>query len=85
MTDRGAQGWSRSGSWTLATAAMLAALWSGGLIAFSRSIPETVVDRTTPTDAIIVLTGGSKRVVTGLRKTLITACVTVQRSLAARA
>jgi uncharacterized SAM-binding protein YcdF (DUF218 family) len=66
MPDRRAQGWRRSGAWILTTAAMLAALWGGGLIAFSRSIPGTVVDRTTPTDAIIVLTGGSKRVATGL-------------------
>jgi uncharacterized SAM-binding protein YcdF (DUF218 family) len=56
----------RKGAWITAIVAVFAAIWSGGLIAFSRSIPETVVDRTTPTDAIIVLTGGSKRVATGL-------------------
>jgi uncharacterized SAM-binding protein YcdF (DUF218 family) len=66
MSNRRAQGWRRSGAWILIILAVLAALWSGGLIAFSRSIPETVVDRTTPTDAIIVLTGGSKRLATGL-------------------
>lgn len=66
MADRKALGWGRKGAWILAILAVLAALWTGGLIAFSRSIPETVVDRTTPTDAIIVLTGGSKRVATGL-------------------
>jgi uncharacterized SAM-binding protein YcdF (DUF218 family) len=66
MSNRRAEGWRRSGAWILIILAVLAALWSGGLIAFSRSIPETVVDRTTPTDAIIVLTGGSKRLATGL-------------------
>jgi uncharacterized SAM-binding protein YcdF (DUF218 family) len=66
MPDRKGPGWRRSGAWILAIVAVLAAFWCGGLIAFSRSIPETVVDRTTPTDAIIVLTGGSKRVATGL-------------------
>ena len=59
-------GWRRNATRIAAIAAVLAAAWSGGLIAFSRSIPETVVDQTTPTDAIVVLTGGSKRVTTGL-------------------
>ena len=66
MPDRTVGHWRRTGAWILAIVAVLAALWTGGLIAFSRSIPESVVDRTTPTDAIIVLTGGSKRVSTGL-------------------
>jgi uncharacterized SAM-binding protein YcdF (DUF218 family) len=63
---RGLFGSRRNGAGIAAMVALLAALWSGGLIAFSRSIPESVVDRTTPTDAIVVLTGGSKRVTTGL-------------------
>jgi uncharacterized SAM-binding protein YcdF (DUF218 family) len=66
MPDRRMPGAPRKGAWITAIVAVFAAIWSGGLIAFSRSIPETVVDRTTPTDAIIVLTGGSKRLATGL-------------------
>jgi uncharacterized SAM-binding protein YcdF (DUF218 family) len=69
MPDRGVRGvpgWRRNGAWLAAIVAVLAAAWTGGLIAFSRSIPGTVMDRTTPTDAIVVLTGGSKRVTTGL-------------------
>ena len=49
-----------------AIVAVLIALWTGGLIMFARSIPETVVDQATPTDAIVVLTGGSKRLAAGL-------------------
>jgi uncharacterized SAM-binding protein YcdF (DUF218 family) len=45
---------------------MMTAVWTGGLIAFARSIPESVLDQATPTDAIVVLTGGSKRLATGL-------------------
>jgi uncharacterized SAM-binding protein YcdF (DUF218 family) len=41
--------------------------WAAGLIEFARSIPEEVGDRDSRTDAIIVLTGGSERVSTGLQ------------------
>jgi uncharacterized SAM-binding protein YcdF (DUF218 family) len=44
-----------------------AALWSVGLIRFARSIPDDVADASTATDAIVVLTGGSERLATGLR------------------
>ena len=56
----------RSGALVIAIVAVLIAVWTGGLVMFARSIPETVVDRETPTDAIVVLTGGSKRLATGL-------------------
>lgn len=45
----------------------LAAAWGAGLIAFVNSIPRAVVDEDTRTDAIVVLTGGSERLSTGLR------------------
>jgi len=52
----------------LAGAALLAFLaWLGGLIHFTTLIPDRVVDPMTPTDAIVVLTGGGDRVSEGLR------------------
>ena len=56
----------RRGALAVAGVAVMIAIWTGGLIAFAGSIPATVVDRATPTDAIIVLTGGSKRLAAGL-------------------
>lgn len=56
----------RFGTLLVVIVAMLIASWTGGLIAFARSIPRTVADQATPTDAIIVLTGGSMRLATGL-------------------
>lgn len=50
----------------VAIVAVMIAIWTAGLIVFARSIPETVLDRATPTDAIIVLTGGSNRLAAGL-------------------
>jgi uncharacterized SAM-binding protein YcdF (DUF218 family) len=41
--------------------------WLYGLIRFAETIPETVADADTPTDAIVVLTGGSERLSTGLQ------------------
>jgi uncharacterized SAM-binding protein YcdF (DUF218 family) len=46
--------------------AALAVLWLGGLVWFARSIPSEVIDAETKTDAIVVLTGGSLRVQSGL-------------------
>lgn len=46
--------------------AVLAVLWLGGLVWFARSIPGEVADAETKTDAIVVLTGGSLRVQSGL-------------------
>jgi uncharacterized SAM-binding protein YcdF (DUF218 family) len=40
--------------------------WAAGLLWFTATIPESVADRTTHTDAIVVLTGGSERIETGL-------------------
>jgi uncharacterized SAM-binding protein YcdF (DUF218 family) len=44
----------------------LAAAWLGGLIWFADTIPSAIEDAETPTDAIVVLTGGSLRVEHGL-------------------
>lgn len=51
---------------SLAAVALLVA-YGGGLVWFADSIVETVGDPDTPTDAIVVLTGGSQRVQTGLQ------------------
>ena len=40
--------------------------WSAGLLAFLRALPDGVDDNATVTDAIVVLTGGSLRLKTGL-------------------
>lgn len=47
--------------------AAAALAWTVGLIGFAERIPEQVDDVSTPTDAIVVLTGGSRRVEAGLR------------------
>ncbi|MFN3076025.1 MAG: YdcF family protein [Alphaproteobacteria bacterium] len=44
----------------------LAGVWLGGLVWFATSIPEAVEDVATRSDAIVVLTGGSVRLKTGL-------------------
>jgi uncharacterized SAM-binding protein YcdF (DUF218 family) len=49
--------------WLLAA---LPLLWLAGLIAFATDIPEHLEDASTHTDAIVVLTGGSGRLETGL-------------------
>ena len=41
--------------------------WVSGLLWFASTIPNDVEDTTTHTDAIVVLTGGSERIETGLR------------------
>ncbi len=40
--------------------------WSAGLLAFLRALPDGVDDNATVTDSIVVLTGGSLRLKTGL-------------------
>ncbi len=40
--------------------------WAWGLVRFDERVPETVADATTPTDAIVVLTGGQGRLEKGL-------------------
>lgn len=48
------------------TAATVAVAWGWGLFRFAAEIPATVADYETPTDAIVVLTGGSERLATGV-------------------
>lgn len=43
-----------------------ALIWTAGLAAFAFSIPTSPTDRTSPADAIVVLTGGSERLQEGL-------------------
>jgi uncharacterized SAM-binding protein YcdF (DUF218 family) len=50
-----------------AVAVFLAALWLAGLWRFAASMPTAVADPARQTDAIVVLTGGSLRVESGLR------------------
>jgi uncharacterized SAM-binding protein YcdF (DUF218 family) len=42
------------------------AVWAAGWVWFASSLPTTVADSTTKTDAIVVLTGGSGRIEEGL-------------------
>lgn len=49
--------------YVLATAALI---WLCGMIWFAATMPKTVADRAQKTDAIIVLTGGSGRLKTGI-------------------
>lgn len=50
-----------------AAAAVAACVWLCGLALFGDAIPRAVADPTTRTDAIVVLTGGSERLRTGVR------------------
>lgn len=47
-------------------AVTLVGAWTWGLILYAESIPSDIADTSTPTDAIVVLTGGSQRMRTGL-------------------
>lgn len=51
----------------VAAALVGVALWVGGLFRFAGQIPSGVDDPTSRTGAIVVLTGGSERLSTGLR------------------
>lgn len=51
---------------SLVAAGLLVAAWAGGLIWFAATLPDRVDDPASPTDAIVVLTGGSERLSTGL-------------------
>lgn len=53
--------------WAGALVLCLAALWLVGLWRFAASMPTSVTDPSRHTDAIVVLTGGSLRVESGLR------------------
>lgn len=44
----------------------VAAAWGLGLVRFAAAIPDAVADERTPCDAIVVLTGGSERLATGV-------------------
>ncbi len=55
--------WAMLWSWSLLG---LLVVWLGGLIVFAADIPDRLEDQTTHTDAIVVLTGGSGRLETGL-------------------
>jgi len=50
-----------------AAMAVLALLWLGGLVWFAETIPEVLDDPGESTDAIVVLTGGSQRLQSGLQ------------------
>ncbi len=52
--------------WTAVLFLAVAALWLGGFLWFARQIPEVVSDLESDTDAIVVLTGGSLRVQSGI-------------------
>ena len=52
---------------TLSVLAGAALLWLAGFIIFAVSLPTAPADENEPTDAIVVLTGGSLRLETGLR------------------
>jgi uncharacterized SAM-binding protein YcdF (DUF218 family) len=56
----------RSGRFVLTSLLVLLAVWTGGLFLFADSIPDTVEDAETHTDAIVVLTGGSGRLRAGI-------------------
>jgi len=51
----------------LAAATLAAVVWAIGLVRFVATMPGSVADDHTRTDAIVVLTGGSDRLSTGLR------------------
>ncbi len=53
-------------SFSAALLLALLVLWLGGFVWFTRSIPDQVGDADSETDAIVVLTGGSLRVQSGL-------------------
>ncbi len=51
---------------SVAAAMLLVGIWAAGLAWFALNVPDKVDDATTPTDAIVVLTGGSRRLGVGL-------------------
>ena len=59
--------WRRGARLAAALAILLLALWLGGFLWFLHLVPTSAADADSPTDAIVVLTGGSLRVETGLR------------------
>jgi uncharacterized SAM-binding protein YcdF (DUF218 family) len=53
--------------WTFSFVVLLGVAWALGLVVFATTLPSAVDDNTTHTDAIVVLTGGSERIDTGLK------------------
>lgn len=53
--------------WASSAAAFLFFLWLAGFFWFVAASPAALSDRAAPTDAIVVLTGGSERLVEGLQ------------------
>ncbi|TVR98424.1 MAG: YdcF family protein [Rhodospirillales bacterium] len=51
----------------VALAVLAGGVWAAGLIAFAFSLPDAVTDPFTRTEAIVILTGGSQRLDTGLQ------------------
>lgn len=52
--------------WLLGAPAVLLIAWTAGFLWFAVDVPERIDDEDSPTDAIVVLTGGSERLATGL-------------------
>jgi uncharacterized SAM-binding protein YcdF (DUF218 family) len=57
----------RTWTWIGGVAGAAVAAWAAGLVWFAASLPAAVPDPDTHTDAIVVLTGGSERIETGLK------------------
>ena len=51
---------------TFVVVSVVAVAWTAGLVSYAAQVPREVKDTTTETDAIVVLTGGSGRIETGL-------------------
>ncbi len=66
MRRGGRAGLLRTAVRLLLLALVLAGTWLAGLLWFVAALPAAVADRDTPTDAIVVFTGGSERLGTGL-------------------
>jgi uncharacterized SAM-binding protein YcdF (DUF218 family) len=56
----------RAGGLAVGTAVLAALVWCGGFLWFVTNLPDRVIDYATHTDAIVVLTGGSERLSTGI-------------------
>ena len=56
----------RLGRWLGAGILGAGILWAAGFVWFAATIPDRVADPLTPTDAIVVLTGGAQRLSTGV-------------------
>jgi uncharacterized SAM-binding protein YcdF (DUF218 family) len=70
MAESSARRRARARSLGVSAAVVLVVLtgaWGYGLVRFAETIPEGVLDTDTSTDAIVVLTGGSERLNTGLQ------------------